>query len=1249
MDFTPARDTSITSGLDQSQGQAKRISNERQMIAKLDPLELQDRYLRLYDDHLVLKQHARKQEDKIKKLATKLTKVIEDKKRSDAIPLGAKLGARETETENLLEEYRNKISQLSEQNKLLKQRIVVAHQQLQAAQQMKKSPTMYDNVTSRIDTGQPKRMPSPLLHNLRVIGPRDSSRTSGTTPRINSALIEDARMANKQLEESLEKANQQLSANEQLIESLRQQLQQRDNEYEQNLLRLKAQTGGDSRTNLQENIDMIRLQRDLRDKSDELRRLQTQCTNFESQNRSLQVTNAELLKEIDRLDRQIKDEQQRAMQLRTELRTGSRSNTVIQELNAQIEDFRRECEVLKEANTKLVSSAFNGDREREFREKERALKLQIAQLEATIKADLGERGTLLDRLTLEKDTNRKTDEEQRTMHLKYLEMKEKHDDLAEKMRFFEKESGIDMKEIEEALIILRQRKQRQEPNFDFLQKVDDEKAQNLNRRVLDLESQLAETYNELEKTRNLLFMQYKINRDYKLEVDCVQKKMDENHAEYSSRILDSGQLLDIRADRIRKLEKALQDVAYGTRPYRVSSQPITDENLDNNLIEEAIELERGQNLIEIHISRASFNERALEFFGKNIEPSTFCSIEFFEHELQMTPIVKGRTPEYNFTAQYIVNVDDFLLYYLQKEYTIIELHQTVGQSFQTIAACKLSLKQLIEGTQGRLHGSAKLIASHQNNLDIGTFGAIEYWIRLRVPMEQAFRLLKEKMKAQGYLVTTSRQSTKTSDDIEQQREMNPNMNELTIAILNCANVKAATPDRQPDLYCIYKFYDFADHDTLTIPSSNNPNFDDRTQYPIPMDADLDRYLKQSQLTIFVFDDRDQKADRYVARADIPLISLSHDNPIRGTFDMHNDQGESNGTMDVTLKWTYSYLPPSSSTRTPAQRLKSTPTNEREPLALLPDESISGHKTIAERQREMNVRLTPHDVLEPDHEPRPRPGLPRNSSGLPSSSSSQPVRNGHQNYRQRTSSNASSQSKRVSFDNRDDDASTRYQNGDHPVHSETSGTVSPGSSDDVVNPSNATTPYVDDSEPDIIYQPSMSRNTKKGDDVVTIGVHDLILTDRCSVFDDENCEKVFVSVEFLDYPAEDLETPYALVKGTPNTKYSFNFQTDCSVRDQSKKQQLAELVEPKSSGEIKFVVVAEPPEDQPSLDCVDIGVATVNAKQLLHNQTDLIEERVDVYGMDDQTEVIGNMNVTVSIVQALNKVTRQGQNIRRIQT
>ena len=146
-----------------------------------------------------------------------------------------------------------------------------------------------------------------------------------------------------------------------------------------------------------------------------------------------------------------------------------------------------------------------------------------------------------------------------------------------------------MKEIEEALIILRQRKQRQEPNFDFLQKVDDEKAQSksndgfststtfvsdLNRRILDLESQLVEAQNELEKVRNLLITQHKINREYKAEVraafdgretfvdfffrdqmECMQRKMDEVKGESDQRMVETSYHLDIRRERILKLEK----------------------------------------------------------------------------------------------------------------------------------------------------------------------------------------------------------------------------------------------------------------------------------------------------------------------------------------------------------------------------------------------------------------------------------------------------------------------------------------------------------------------------------------------------------------------------------------------------------------------------------------------------------------------------------------------------------------------
>lgn len=80
-------------------------------------------------------------------------------------------------------------------------------------------------------------------------------------------------------------------------------------------------------------------------------------------------------------------------------------------LKERIEDLTRENQVLNEANQKLVNSAFSLEREREFREKERVLKIQIAQLEATLKADVGEKGSILDRLNTERG---------RSLNIKFL-------------------------------------------------------------------------------------------------------------------------------------------------------------------------------------------------------------------------------------------------------------------------------------------------------------------------------------------------------------------------------------------------------------------------------------------------------------------------------------------------------------------------------------------------------------------------------------------------------------------------------------------------------------------------------------------------------------------------------------------------------------------------------------------------------------------------------------------------------------
>ena len=109
-----------------------------------------------------------------------------------------------------------------------------------------------------------------------------------------------------------------------------------------------------------------------------------------------------LLEEIERYNQQLKQEQQRNISLKTELKNASQANREILELRERVEDLTREGEVLKDANQKLLNSAFSLEREREFRERERALKIQIAQLEATLKSDLGEKGSILDKLTVER-------------------------------------------------------------------------------------------------------------------------------------------------------------------------------------------------------------------------------------------------------------------------------------------------------------------------------------------------------------------------------------------------------------------------------------------------------------------------------------------------------------------------------------------------------------------------------------------------------------------------------------------------------------------------------------------------------------------------------------------------------------------------------------------------------------------------------------------------------------------------------
>lgn len=107
------------------------------------------------------------------------------------------------------------------------------------------------------------------------------------------------------------------------------------------------------------------------------------------------------------------------------------------------------------------------------------------------------------------------------------------------------------------------------------------------------------------------------------------------------------------------------------------------------------------------------------------------------------------------------------------------------------------------------------------------------------------------------------------------------MNELYITIHCCNKLKSRGPHTQPSPYVIYKLYDFPDHDTPIIPSTNEPQFADHMTFPMTMNSELDAYLKAEALTLYLFDDLDLGNHLYLGKANVPLISLAHDKAITG--------------------------------------------------------------------------------------------------------------------------------------------------------------------------------------------------------------------------------------------------------------------------------------------------------------------------------------------------------------------------------
>uniref|UniRef100_A0A3B4X5H9 RPGRIP1 like n=1 Tax=Seriola lalandi dorsalis TaxID=1841481 RepID=A0A3B4X5H9_SERLL len=904
----------------------------RQDISRVSREELEDRFLRLHEETQVLKQHIHKQDDKIKKLGTKLMRLVKDRGRMEQLAAGGAqpvFRVRDVEMEEVMEELQERVRGLQAENEGLKQRLLVAKQQLINSQSRRLSP--YGHVQSRVNSGLKKlRDDSPSPPHTRPKSTRSleggGRPPTGQLPRYGHSLLEEARAEIRNLENVIESQRSHMEEMEGASELLREAQRKKEAEYEERLLQLRQQS------HVNNNVTMIKLQKQLTDRSNAVTELEGRFLQLQESQLTLKASHDAAMLKVDELSGELKDERLKSLDLEKQLQSCSISKKKMEQ--EQISELEQERDLLKENNEKLVNSALDVSQQQKWQIQEQQLKLQISQLETALKADLVDKNEILDKLKAERDTSEKLTAENQRLQIQFLEQKQRQEELSERLKLYSRKDEHDVSELTEALLLIKSRKSQRSGDLGFLKEVEEGGSSS----VRELRAAHAETIQELEKTRNILSMQTRISKDYKVELEAVTQKMNSDKVEYEQQLERQAHLLDTKTAKIKKLEAQLRGVAYGTKTY-VFKPDVTDEDE----FDEALHLERGENLLELQIVGATLAPSALEALG-DAEPSTFCTYSFYLFELHATPVVTGVRPVYGFTSRYVVSVDDRFLDYLSRSSVTVELHQALGLDWRTLGSGRLRLQQLLEH-DGKVHGTVPLVGAAD---ELRSVGSVDYWLRLRIPMTESVLLYREKVKAVASLNTFRCDSNSPSLS-----SSSSSWNQLFITVHGCRDLRSRSSQR-PSPYVVYKFFDFSDSPSATVPDNCDPHFDDLRSFSVLMDGGLDRYLRSEVLQFYVFDYKEEQMDTYLGKTRVPLLPLAQDHRVTGVFELTDPSGLPAGHIQVTLKWKFTYHPVEEETAEPK--------NE--------------HGDEEERDERLKDRDLEEILQEEDQDPPPLSSLPR---------------------------------------------------------------------------------------------------------------------------------------------------------------------------------------------------------------------------------------------------------------------------------
>ncbi|XP_046689859.1 protein fantom isoform X2 [Silurus meridionalis] len=518
------------------------------------------------------------------------------------------------------------------------------------------------------------------------------------------------------------------------------------------------------RLTIKDNVDVIRLKKQLstertallviKDKFTDLK--QAYETQLEESQRSLQENQETLLGKVGQLNELLKEEKQRALDLEGQLNSATIALHSLAELQERVLHIEGERNLLKKSYNALLLSHHNEhENEKDIDSQEvEPWRADMLELEKKLENEKREREKLEqenkrvmqenDRIQVERAEERAMTstliEKHAFLEQEALQYRQNVKSLQERLDRESKDFHIDVEDLSEVLMQIKAFRLQHESFKRLTVLESNEKVKDPSQELAALQASHAETILELQKTRELLALQHRLNIDLQTEMK-IEKERAEREREWNRReVNEKDKLLKNRSLHINSLKAQLKHLTYHPRNYnQIISQQNTWRGMEKGLpqMKEGNtmlnQLQDGESLLEINLMGATFTPMGLRLMREQrvVDASgpdlvTFCTYTVLDFEMHSTPLVSGTQPNYGFTSCFVLTENSRTMLETQEVFAHIEVHQSLGGiQFITQGRSSIPLRQAILHKGEKVKGRVNITGSKGEII-----GVLEFWVRL---------------------------------------------------------------------------------------------------------------------------------------------------------------------------------------------------------------------------------------------------------------------------------------------------------------------------------------------------------------------------------------------------------------------------------------------------------------------------------------------------------------------------------------